>query len=1543
MPIPETQTEPPKEKGAEAEEATDTRSFIGRHAVSSEALPDLAAEDTTGIRETSEYDAIPLHAVLEPVEVEQQPKVAGESPKRILDETSEAGAIEEDVATDAQREPRKISTTWWEGRRPSKPVPRPIIQSMTSGEKAIPAQLDKHSRTAETDYSTTWEAPHQEDSGLGATAMAVVCHDRIAKLQAEGKITEEEEIVVCEVSDYGAGMMDFMAKLREKDQQNETEGKKTVIASRFKGIIMCSPERAELLRKSGAWENEPQVEIREVDLTNPKEITLPPNTMVAMLDGTTNHQLESYQLVQLKDRQGRPSGDVLDLKTITAVQGTEPLITVDTKTGQINAVQPGNWYRKSHQTAEGNPAEFTPQLIGRAVVSASFRQSEVPFEDTGLVRKDRSARNFAEDEERRPARLYNYTHGLEALIARMTEGVGPDGMVLVGGHMRFDPDVPIPNLVRQDTVEIPADPPTPKNPNPAPSYILASPLRLSVTEAGQIEDGVRIAAKTLNSKINTHTEGQGRGNTYDYMIIDRADDDEAEKALAVFKEGIAPQGKSRDEILAQAETALINMKDGVNSKDTINLIAKRVREANNPLLERDYELHLGLSKLFREYELPHQAAAHAAKATELLPIASGAHLEMAEAALAADELKPAIKAAERARELSPNNAKVYELGIRLAQKQEDLDAEIANRLEHLRCVAGESPVQTMEKLYELCDALTRDYAAHREDSSHFKTILIEDLETGKYTPHRIVTSQIKQIRTTDTILEARDVVQRYFNDNPNMSGEEMDEFAERFNALWEAACPRSPETGEPLAREAWPDRPQGMQRWIYEGLITQSDKEAVPKKLVALNLSATTDTTKEVALPKGRGKRIVPNLIKIGDVQRINGTEGPFTLSQRILLSNVFVVGLTGKGKTTLAEGMATQIADMDASLNLFDLGDKPGMQEMVEALNARGIPVSHFRINDPNSSPVCLDLFEPIPGCSVTQHIGSIVTAWKAAYEMPDPFPQALKQALEDIYAANGWDLLTDAQKEGLEATYERPPHATTPTLEQLRVALMARTEHYVKTGGPAAAIQGFFKTRAADMKTEENVYFLTEGAPIDMVKIVSGGVNVWFDFSAVVDKDQRRFFANLFFARKNLALEHCRGISYDNTLKSVDIVDEAGLILDCPPGSSDSRQKGVEELVARMRTNRQYGNPIVWFTQGVSSAHEDARTQVSTTISFGLTSPTDAEIISKSLRVEVHTPLGLPIGESYVASGGAKGVRITIHRPRKPSEAALEAARRNPVPLPLKSGASAHSLNERKAAARQAREDSTVGIRNLVRNTALGHIAGIPLPAQIPEETRELWKRTNAESREKALLLAETIVSYTLQGRREVVARHYDPNTLAKSVLRTAVGMLDETEPMSQGRHASSAFIVPEVAWALAWAEMEQPDNRRPAEPYDFARPAPLGIGQAAITANQRVRERRAALQRHPLSPERDPKTAELAAQAILGYHDGIPMWRDIRTGAEGEQIGHPLGLRRVIAAQQGYLPSVKYPGFSPIEGLWGLPKLLLDQTKERQDREKQELSAK
>ena len=63
---------------------------------------------------------------------------------------------------------------------------------------------------------------------------------------------------------------------------------------------------------------------------------------------------------------------------------------------------------------------------------------------------------------------------------------------------------------------------------------------------------------------------------------------------------------------------------------------------------------------------------------------------------------------------------------------------------------------------------------------------------------------------------------------------------------------------------------------------------------------------------------------------------------------------------------------------------------------------------SDPRAMPLSVNPLAPEPGYPVQAHIDMVRALFQAAFDAEEPFPQIMSQALQRVYEANGWDVVT-------------------------------------------------------------------------------------------------------------------------------------------------------------------------------------------------------------------------------------------------------------------------------------------------------------------------------------------------------------------------------------------------------------------------------------------------------------------------------------------------------------------------------------------------------
>ena len=127
-------------------------------------------------------------------------------------------------------------------------------------------------------------------------------------------------------------------------------------------------------------------------------------------------------------------------------------------------------------------------------------------------------------------------------------------------------------------------------------------------------------------------------------------------------------------------------------------------------------------------------------------------------------------------------------------------------------------------------------------------------------------------------------------------------------------------------------------------------------------------------------------------------TNQAIVLPHKQLLLHTAVLGKSGVGKTTLLKQMIRQLHDTGISVLIFE-PVKREYRELISGLKDGRVftverPVVPFLLN-PFSVPV---------GVSLCEYRSSLLSAFKAAFSMPDPLPALFEKAISEAYTLHGW-----------------------------------------------------------------------------------------------------------------------------------------------------------------------------------------------------------------------------------------------------------------------------------------------------------------------------------------------------------------------------------------------------------------------------------------------------------------------------------------------------------------------------------------------------------
>src|SRR5690606_13101843 len=152
---------------------------------------------------------------------------------------------------------------------------------------------------------------------------------------------------------------------------------------------------------------------------------------------------------------------------------------------------------------------------------------------------------------------------------------------------------------------------------------------------------------------------------------------------------------------------------------------------------------------------------------------------------------------------------------------------------------------------------------------------------------------------------------------------------------------------------------------------------------------------------------------------------GTFRVPLATLNRHAFVTGATGSGKSQTVRHLLEQLSQAGIPWLAIEAA-----KSEYAAIAGRVEPAQVTVINPsaPDGVPFSVNPLEPEPGYPVQAHIDMIRALFMAAFDAEEPFPQIMSLALQRVYEATGWDVVTGGAVPGSKV----PP--SVPTLEQLQ-----------------------------------------------------------------------------------------------------------------------------------------------------------------------------------------------------------------------------------------------------------------------------------------------------------------------------------------------------------------------------------------------------------------------------------------------------------------------------------------------------------------------------
>lgn len=394
-------------------------------------------------------------------------------------------------------------------------------------------------------------------------------------------------------------------------------------------------------------------------------------------------------------------------------------------------------------------------------------------------------------------------------------------------------------------------------------------------------------------------------------------------------------------------------------------------------------------------------------------------------------------------------------------------------------------------------------------------------------------------------------------------------------------------------------------------------EKTIPGINVVKHASFTRDVIYRDKYNDGSGEE----RIKIGNVFYMGkeDQETPVTIPVNELTKHMFVAGATGVGKSNFCYQLIDALIASDRKVLIVE----PAKGEYAKVFGGReGFEVYGTNINV--SRLLRINPFAFPDGITVDEHIESLMDIFNNAWPMYSAMPAILKDALERIYEANGFDLNYQS----------RTGNEIFPTFKDLLDVL----PKIIKESEYSKEVQGnYIGALATRVKSMTNGVYGTIFCRNEIGDDKLFDHNVIVDISRIRSEETKALIMGVLVNRLS-EYRMCSGMM-NSPLRHITLLEEAHHLLRKHSASSaegaNMRGASVEMITNAIAEMRTYGEGFVIADQSPSIMDRSVIANTQTKVFFMLPEREDRSVAASSLELNTEQQrelARLPIGAAVV-----------------------------------------------------------------------------------------------------------------------------------------------------------------------------------------------------------------------------------------------------------------------------------------------------------------------
>lgn len=346
----------------------------------------------------------------------------------------------------------------------------------------------------------------------------------------------------------------------------------------------------------------------------------------------------------------------------------------------------------------------------------------------------------------------------------------------------------------------------------------------------------------------------------------------------------------------------------------------------------------------------------------------------------------------------------------------------------------------------------------------------------------------------------------------------------------------------------------------------------------------------------------------------------PFVLNRDVLCKHVFVSGTTGSGKTT-----ACQKILLESKLPFLVI--EPAKTEY------RGIKddsVIAITVGDESRVPLRFNMFELMPGESISSHIDQLKATFTNAFPMEASMPMMLEEAMYLCYEKYGWNTRNSQREEMDDAIpYEYPI---------LSDMFRALNEVVDSKGFGDGRLSGDYKgslvSRISNMTKGAKGAMLNTRKSFDFDALLDQ--KVVFELESVQSQEEKSFLMGLILARLSYAIK--RRFTKRKDFRHITLIEEAHHLLSKVGYSDNGAKKNAVEMFSNMLAEvRKYGEGLIIVDQSPNKMTPEVLKNTNTKIIHRLFDQEDKDCIGNTMMMDAKQKSylsNLEVGHAIVFS---------------------------------------------------------------------------------------------------------------------------------------------------------------------------------------------------------------------------------------------------------------------------------------------------------------------